>query len=116
MTTTTVTGLYDTYDAAARTVRDLEAAHIPYADISMVAHRSDATVASGTPPSGAATGAEAGASAGAVLGGGTVGIAGDALLGAYAAQIECSAHFARHRAGAKNQGRASAQGSHAIDL
>ena len=52
----------------------------------------------------------------AVLGVGTVGIAGDALLGAYAAQIECSAHFARHRAGAKNQGRASAQGSHAIDL
>ena len=69
MTTTTVTGLYDTYDAAARTVRDLEAAHIPYADISMVAHRSDATVASGDPPSGAATGTEAGASAGAVLGG-----------------------------------------------
>ena len=80
MTTTTVTGLYDTYDAAARTVRDLEAAHIPYADISMVAHRSDATVASGTPPSGAATGAEAGASAGAVLGGGTGLLAGLGML------------------------------------
>src|ERR1035437_9498018 len=70
MTTTTVTGLYDSYDAAAQTVRDLEAAHIPYADISMVAHRSDTYVASGTPPSGAATGAEAGASAGPAPGGG----------------------------------------------
>ena len=80
MTTTTVTGLYDSYDAAAQTVRDLEAAHIPYADISMVAHRSDAYVASGTPPSGAATGAEAGASAGAALGGGAGLLAGLGML------------------------------------
>ena len=29
MTTRTVTGLYDTYDAAAQAVSDLEAAHIP---------------------------------------------------------------------------------------
>jgi hypothetical protein len=80
MTTTTVTGLYDSYDAAAQTVRDLEAAHIPYADISMVAHRSDAYVASGAPPSGAATGAEAGASAGAALGGGAGLLAGLGML------------------------------------
>src|ERR1017187_2888115 len=88
MTTTTVTGLYDSYDAAAQTVRDLEAAHIPYADISMVAHRSDAYVASGPapsappgpPPPGAATGAEAGASAGAALGGGAGLLAGLGML------------------------------------
>jgi hypothetical protein len=41
MTTRTVTGLYDTYDAAAQTVRDLEAAQIPHGEISMVAHRAD---------------------------------------------------------------------------
>jgi hypothetical protein len=65
MTTRTVTGLYDSYDAATRTVRDLEAANIPYADISMIAHRSNAPEASN-----AGTGAEAGASAGAAIGGG----------------------------------------------
>ena len=80
MTTTTVTGLYDTYDAAAQTVRDLEAAHIPYADISLVAHRSDDTIASDVPPSGAATGAEAGVSAGAVIGGGAGLLAGLGIL------------------------------------
>jgi hypothetical protein len=41
MTIRTVTGLYDTYDAAAQTVCDLEAAQIPHDEISMVAHRSD---------------------------------------------------------------------------
>lgn len=41
MTTRTVTGLYDSYDAAADTVRDLEAANIPDSDISLVAHRAD---------------------------------------------------------------------------
>jgi hypothetical protein len=34
MTTRTVTGLYDSYDAAAQTVRDLEAVRIPDSDIS----------------------------------------------------------------------------------
>jgi len=80
MTITTVTGLYDSYEAAAQTVRDLEAAYIPYADISMVAHRSDTYVASAIPPSGAATGAEAGASAGAALGGGAGLLAGLGML------------------------------------
>ena len=40
MTTQTVTGLYDSYDAATKTVSDLEAANIPHTDISIVAHRS----------------------------------------------------------------------------
>jgi hypothetical protein len=74
MTTTTVTGLYDSYDAATRTVRDLEAANIPDADISIIAHRSD------DPPSGAAVGAETGASAGAAIGGGVGLLAGLGIL------------------------------------
>ena len=75
MTTRTVTGLYDSYDAATQTVRDLEAANIPYADISMVAHRSYAPEESN-----AATGAETGASAGAAIGGGVGLLAGLGIL------------------------------------
>ena len=70
MTTRTVTGLYDTYDAAAQTVRDLEAANIPASDISIVAHRSDASDVPGDTAHGATTGAGTGASAGAAIGGG----------------------------------------------
>ena len=37
---TTITALYDTYDAATSAVRDLEAAGVPHADISLVANNS----------------------------------------------------------------------------
>lgn len=80
MTTRTLTGLYDSYDAAVQTVRDLEAARIPYADISMVAHRSDVHDGPGDSPHGATTGAEAGASAGAAIGGGVGLLAGLGVL------------------------------------
>lgn len=80
MTTRTVTGLYDTYDAAAQTVRDLEAAHIPHDDISIVAHRSDTREVPGESAHGAATGAATGASAGAAVGGGAGLLAGLGLL------------------------------------
>jgi hypothetical protein len=80
MTTRTVTGLYDTYDAAAQTVRDLEAAQIPHGEISMVAHRADTREVSGESAHGAATGAGTGASAGAALGGGAGLLAGLGML------------------------------------
>ena len=80
MTTRTVTGLYDTYDAAAQTVRDLEAAKIPHGEISMVAHRADTREAPGESTHGAATGAGTGASAGAALGGGAGLLAGLGML------------------------------------
>jgi hypothetical protein len=76
MTTKTVTGLYDSYDAAVRTVRDLEAAHIPHSDISMVAHRTETH----DTPGNAAAGAGTGASAGAALGGGVGLLAGLGML------------------------------------
>src|ERR1700722_6043662 len=75
MTTQTVTGLYDTYEAAIQTVRDLEAANIPHTDISLVAHRSYAT-----DESNAATGAEAGSGTGAAIGGCVGLLAGLCLL------------------------------------
>lgn len=80
MSTRTVTGLYDSYDAASLTVRDLEAAHIPVSDISMVAHRSDARDVSNDSAQGATTGAGTGASAGAAVGGGVGLLAGLGLL------------------------------------
>ena len=70
MATRTVTGLYDSYEAASQTVRDLEAAHIPDSDISMVAHSSDIHDAPSDSAHGSATGAGTGASAGAAIGGG----------------------------------------------
>ena len=80
MTIRTVTGLYDTYDAAAQTVRDLEAAQIPHDEISMVAHRSDTREVPRESEHGAATGAGTGASAGAALGGGAGLLAGLGML------------------------------------
>jgi hypothetical protein len=80
MTTRTVTGLYDSYDAAAQTVRDLEAVRIPDSDISIVAHRSDSSDVPGESAHGAATGAGTGASAGAAIGGGVGLLAGLGLL------------------------------------
>jgi hypothetical protein len=80
MTTRTVTGLYDSYDAAAQTVRDLEAAQVPDADISMVAHRSETHDAPGDAAHGAASGAGTGTSAGAAIGGGAGLLAGLGML------------------------------------
>ena len=77
MAMNTVNGLYDTYDAAEHTVRDLKAANIPDADISLVANRS------GDPEvhtSGAAVGAGTGAAVGGVVGAGAGILTGLGLL------------------------------------
>jgi len=66
MTTKIITGLYDTYDDAAQTVRDLAASDIPDADISVVANNVDNGYVLGEESS-AAPDAEAGAVVGSVL-------------------------------------------------
>ena len=83
MTTRTITGLYDTYDDAAQTVRDLAAAGVPDADISVVANNVDNWYAlkeksSATPDfdAGAAIGMAAGGSAGLLAGLGLLAIPG----------------------------------------
>lgn len=80
MTTRTIIGLYDTYEAASRTVRDLEAAHIPGADISMIAHGFENYVVTDEPASGAAIGAETGAAGGGAIGGAAGLLAGLGIL------------------------------------
>ena len=79
MTTQTITGLYDTYDDAAQTVRDLAAAGVPDADISVVANNVDNRYAI-KEESNAMPDAEAGAAVGLVLGGGAGLLAGLGLL------------------------------------
>jgi hypothetical protein len=80
--TRTVTGLFDSYDAATQAVGDLEGAGIPHRDISIVANNAEDRWSSPTgrtaekPGSGAATGA----SMGAALGGGAGLLAGLGLL------------------------------------
>jgi hypothetical protein len=71
--TTTITGLFDTYDQGARAVSDMEAAGVPHSDISIV---SNDPVHSSSGVSGAGTGATIGA----VLGGGAGLLAGLGLL------------------------------------
>src|ERR1700722_19557219 len=80
MTTTTVTGLYDNYDAAAHTVRDLEAANIPDSDISLVAHSPEHHDTPSEATNSAAAGAGTGASTGAALGVGVGLLAGLGML------------------------------------
>jgi hypothetical protein len=80
MTTRTIIGLYETYEAASRTVRDLEAAYIPDADISLVAHRFENFVVTDEPASGAEIGAETGAAGGAAIGGAAGLLAGLGVL------------------------------------
>jgi hypothetical protein len=77
--TRTVTGLFDTYDAATEAVRDLEAAGIPHSDISIVANNAENRW---SPPAGTSSGSGAatGASVGAALGGGAGLLAGLGLL------------------------------------
>ena len=68
--TQTVTGLYDTYDEAKRTVTDLEAAGIPHSDISIVASNAE----------GVHSGAGTGAGVGAIVGGGAGLLAGLGIM------------------------------------
>ena len=77
MTMRTITSLYDTYDDAAQTVRDLEAANVPRDSVSMMANNVDNRYVSvDSPKTELAAGAEAGASIGTVLGGGAGLLAG----------------------------------------
>jgi hypothetical protein len=79
MTTKTITALYDTYDNAAQTVRDLAVAGVPDAEISVVANNVDNQYAL-SEESNAAPDAGAGAAVGSVLGGGAGLLAGLGLL------------------------------------
>src|SRR5579872_2599153 len=80
--TRTVTGLFDSYDAATQAVRDLEAAGIPHRDISIVANNAENrwSSPSGRTAENAGSGAASGASVGAALGGGAGLLAGLGLL------------------------------------
>ena len=80
--TRTITGLFDSFDAATQAVSDLEAAGIPHRDISIVANNAENRWSS---PAGRSavkpgSGAAAGASMGAALGGGAGLLAGLGLL------------------------------------
>lgn len=66
--TKTVSGLFDTYEAASSAVNSLEAAGIPHSDISIVSNNTDERHVAGRTGE-AAEDAGKGASAGAVLGG-----------------------------------------------
>jgi hypothetical protein len=81
MTMRTITKLYDTYDDAAQTVRDLEAAKIPHDSISMMANNADNRYAPvDSKKTEAGSGAGTGASIGTVLGGGAGLLAGLGVL------------------------------------
>lgn len=80
MTIVTIGGLYDTYDAAAQTVRELEALPVPSGDISLVAHRNGHDGVANETWNEAEAGAEIGASAGGLLGGGAGLLAGLGIM------------------------------------
>ncbi len=80
MTIVTITGLYDTYEDAAATVRALEAFPVPSADISLVANGLDNDGMAAETETEAVAGAEIGASTGAAIGGGTGLLAGLGML------------------------------------
>jgi len=81
MTTRTITKLYDSYDDAADTVRDLEAAGIAHDDISLMANNADNRyVTTGEKTSNSGAGAGTGASIGTVIGGGAGLLAGLGML------------------------------------
>ena len=73
--TQTLTGLYDTYDEAKRTVGDLESAGIPHSDISIVAGNAEGEHASAA-GTGAGLGAIVGGGAGLLAGLGIIAIPG----------------------------------------
>jgi hypothetical protein len=79
MTSKTITGLYDTYDDAVQTVREIEAAGVPHSDISMVANNVDERYER-TGKTNATSGAGTGAAVGSVVGGGAGLLAGLGLL------------------------------------
>jgi hypothetical protein len=79
MTTKTITGLYDAYDDAAKTVREVEAIGVPHDDLSVVANNVDDRYGP-TEESNAGPDAAAGAAAGLVVGGGVGLLAGLGLL------------------------------------
>ena len=80
--TRTITGLFDSFDAATQAVRDLEAAGIPHRDVSIVANNAENRWSSsaGRTAEKPGSGAAAGASMGAALGGGAGLLAGLGLL------------------------------------
>jgi hypothetical protein len=79
MTRQIITGLYDTYDDAAQTVRDLTASGVPDSDISVVANNVENQYAL-KKETNAAPDAESGGAIGMVLGGGAGLLAGLGLL------------------------------------
>lgn len=80
--TQTLTRLYESYEDAARVVRDLEAARIPHGDISLIANNADNryVVRTAEDEDDAAEGASAGASVGGVVGGGAGLLAGLGIM------------------------------------
>lgn len=84
MTHRTVTCLYDSFEDAAQTVRDLEAAGVPENDMSMVVNNADDRYSQLAQPddtgADAKIGAETGAGIGGVIGGGAGLLAGLGLL------------------------------------
>ena len=82
MTMITLTGLYDSYDDAAQTVRDLEAAGIAGDDIGMVVNNADDRYAhlARSDAESEVSGAGTGASIGTVLGGGAGLLAGFGMI------------------------------------
>lgn len=79
MPTSVVTGLFNTYAAAERTVRDLEAAGVPDSNISVVANRADGPEVVERDHS-AAAGAGTGAGVGGVVGAGAGLLAGLGIM------------------------------------
>lgn len=78
----TLTALYDSYDDAEATIRDLEAAGVRHENISIVANNATrtSTITKTSETSEAGPGASAGATIGAVLGGGAGLLAGLGML------------------------------------
>lgn len=79
MTTRTITGLYGTYDDAAKTVREIEAIGVPHDDLSVVANNVDNRYGR-TEESNAGPDAATGAVVGSVVGGSAGLLAGLGLL------------------------------------
>src|ERR1700693_823536 len=78
MTTRAITGLFDTYDNAAKTVREIEAIGIPHGDLSVVANNVDNRYE--PDESNAGPDAATGAAVGSIVGGGAGLLAGLGLL------------------------------------
>ncbi len=80
MATRTLTAMFDTYDGAAEAVRQLEAAGVPHADVSIVSNDASHAQYHDTAGDATTTGTGAGASLGTILGGGAGLLAGLGLL------------------------------------